>query len=97
MIRPNLKSMTGFGRAEAQTPAFRAKLRTRAGIEATLSELVRAHGLRRHRYRGDAKRHLEHLLKAAACSFSRTPSNTGNAASMAKAIAVNGTIASSEL
>jgi transposase len=58
-------------RAEAQTPAFRAKLRTRAGIEATLSELVRAHGLRRHRYRGDAKRHAEHLLKAAACNLKR--------------------------
>ena len=58
-------------RAEAQTPTFRAKLRTRAGIEATLSELVRAHGLRRHRYRGDAKRHFEHLLKAAACNLKR--------------------------
>jgi transposase len=58
-------------RAEARTPAFRAKLRTRAGIEATLSELVRAHGLRRHRYRGDAKRHFEHLLKAAACNLKR--------------------------
>ena len=58
-------------RAEAETPAFRDKLRPRAGIEATLSELVRAHGLRRHRYRGDAKRHLEHLLKAAACNLKR--------------------------
>jgi transposase len=58
-------------RAEAQTPAFRAKLRTRAGIEATLSELVRAHGLRRHRYRGDAKRHCQHLLTAAACNLKR--------------------------
>jgi len=58
-------------RAEAQTPTFRAKLRTRAGIEATLSELVRQHGLRRHRYRGDAKRHFEHLLKAAACNLKR--------------------------
>jgi transposase len=58
-------------RAEAQTPTFRAKLTTRAGIEATLSELVRAHGLRRHRYRGDAKRHFEHLLKAAACNLKR--------------------------
>ena len=58
-------------RLEAQTPAFRAKLKTRAGIEATLSELVRSHGLRRHRYRGDAKRHLEHLLKAAACNLKR--------------------------
>jgi transposase len=58
-------------RAEAQTSTFRDKLRTRAGIEATLSELVRAHGLRRHRYRGDAKRHAEHLLKAAACNLKR--------------------------
>jgi transposase len=58
-------------RAEAQTPAFRARLKPRAGIEATLSELVRAHGLRRHRYRGQAKRHFEHLLKAAACNLKR--------------------------
>jgi transposase len=58
-------------RAQAQTPTFRAKLRTRAGIEATLSELVRRHGLRRHRYRGDAKRSFEHLLKAAACNLKR--------------------------
>jgi hypothetical protein len=58
-------------RAEAQTPAFRARLKTRAGIEATLSELVRVHGLRHHRYRGDAKRHFEHLLKAAACNLKR--------------------------
>ena len=47
--------------AEAQTPAFRAGLRTRAGIEAARSEPVRAHGLRRHRSRGDARRPLEHL------------------------------------
>src|SRR5204862_6979248 len=58
-------------RAEAKTPAFREKLKTRAGIEATLSELVRVHGLRRHRYRGDAKRHFEHLLKATACNLKR--------------------------
>jgi transposase len=58
-------------RAEAQTPTFRQKLTTRAGIEATLSELVRVHGLRRHRYRGDTKRHVEHLLKAAACNLKR--------------------------
>jgi transposase len=58
-------------RAEAQTPAFREKLKARAGIEATLSELVRRHGLRRHRYRGDDKRHFEHLLKAAACNLKR--------------------------
>lgn len=58
-------------RAEAQTPAFKARLRARAAIEATLSELVRKHGLRRHRYRGTAKRHFENLLKATACNLKR--------------------------
>ena len=58
-------------RAEARTPAFWERLKTRAAIEGTLSELVRAHGLRRHRYRGDAKRQFENLLKAAACNLKR--------------------------
>src|SRR5207247_7723611 len=58
-------------RAEAQTAAFRAKLRRRAGIEATLSELVRRHELRRHRYRGAAPRELENLLKGAAWHLKR--------------------------
>ncbi|MGH3124449.1 MAG: IS1182 family transposase, partial [Streptosporangiaceae bacterium] len=58
-------------RAEAQTEAFRLRLHARPAIEATLSELVRRHGLRRHRYRGEAKRHLENLLKATACNLKR--------------------------
>ena len=58
-------------RAEAQTETFRHKLWARSAIEATLSELVRAHGLRRHRYRGDAKRQAENLSKAAACNLKR--------------------------
>lgn len=58
-------------RAEAQTAAFRERMRARPAIEATLSELVRAHGLRRHRYRGEAKRVLENLLKGAACNLKR--------------------------
>lgn len=58
-------------RAEAQTERFRHGLRGRAAIEATLSELVRAHGLRRHRYRGDQKRHAENLWKATACNLKR--------------------------
>ena len=58
-------------RAEARTPAFRERLKARAAVEGTLSELVRAHGLRRHRYRGQAERHFENLLKAAACNLKR--------------------------
>lgn len=58
-------------RAEARTPAFTERLKARAAIEGTISELVRAHGLRRHRYRGAAKRHFENLLKAAACNLKR--------------------------
>lgn len=58
-------------RAEAQTAAFKTKLHARAAIEGTLSELVRAHGLRRHRYRGAAQRHLENLLKGTACNLKR--------------------------
>jgi hypothetical protein len=41
-------------RLEAQTAAFKERLRARPAIEGTLSELVRTHGLRRHRYRGKA-------------------------------------------
>jgi len=58
-------------RAEARTEAFRERLRARPAIEGTLSELVRAHGLRRHRYRGEAQRHFENLLKATACNLKR--------------------------
>ena len=58
-------------RREAQTEEFREGMRARPAIEATLSELVRKHGLRRHRYRGEAKRHFENLLKGAACNLKR--------------------------
>ena len=59
-------------RWERLLPAeFRERMRARPAIEATLSELVRKHGLRRHRYRGEAKRAFENLLKGAACNLKR--------------------------
>jgi transposase len=43
----------------------------RAGIEGTLSQGVRAFGLRRSRYRGLAKTHLQHVATAAAINLER--------------------------
>ena len=49
-------------REEQQGASFRARYKARAGIEGTLSQAVRALGLRRCRYIGLAKTHLQHLL-----------------------------------
>ena len=46
-------------------------MKVRNGIEGTQSELVRAHGLRRSRYRGKAKLDLQHQLIGAACNIKR--------------------------
>ena len=43
----------------------------RNAIEGTVSELTRAHGLRRSRYRGFAKVELQNLLIATACNIKR--------------------------
>lgn len=58
-------------RLRQQTPEFRKRYAARAGIEGTLSEAVRAYGLRRSRYIGQAKTHLQHLMTAAAMNFCR--------------------------
>jgi transposase len=43
----------------------------RSGIEGTISQGVRSFGLRRARYRGEAKTHLQHVATAAAMNISR--------------------------
>jgi transposase len=58
-------------RAEAKTEAFREKLHIRAGIEGTISELVRAHHLRFARYRGKAKIGLQGFFTAVAANLKR--------------------------
>jgi transposase len=55
---------------EAQ-PAFAREYRQRAGIEGTISAGVRALHLRRSRYIGLAKTHLQHVLTAAAMNLIR--------------------------
>lgn len=58
-------------RQEEQTPAFRQEYTTRAGIEGTLSQGVRGMGLRRARYDGLPKTHLQHVLTAVAINLVR--------------------------
>lgn len=53
------------------TPEFRQAYQRRAGIEGTLSQGVRAFDLRRARYIGLAKTHLQHLLTAVAINLAR--------------------------
>jgi transposase len=53
------------------TAAFKAQYATRAGIESTLSQGVRAFDLRRSRYIGLAKTHLQHILIAVGINLKR--------------------------
>jgi transposase len=58
-------------RREQRTPEFLEKAKMRNAIEGTQSELVRAHGLRRARYRGLSKVRLQNYLIGAACNIKR--------------------------
>ena len=58
-------------RAEVETDAFREKLHRRAGIEATISELVRGYQFRKARYRGLAKLGLQAYFTALAVNLKR--------------------------
>jgi transposase len=59
------------GRARQQTKAFALLYARRAGIEGTFSQGVRAFGLRRARYRGVRKTHLQQVAIAAALDLAR--------------------------
>lgn len=58
-------------RQQQETLAWKARYDTRAGIEGTLSQGVRAFGLRQCRYRGLPKTRLQHLAIAAAINIDR--------------------------
>lgn len=58
-------------RQRQATEEFATQYARRQGIEGTLSQGVRAFGLRRSRYRGQAKTHLQHVATAVAVNVSR--------------------------
>ena len=59
------------GRERLATKEGRRAYARRAGVEGTISQGVRAFGLRRSRYRGLAKTHLQHVATAAAIDLVR--------------------------
>jgi transposase len=58
-------------RLDQRTEDWQRRYAIRAGIEATLSQNVRTCGLRRTRYRGLPKTHVQHVLTGLACNVTR--------------------------
>jgi transposase len=58
-------------RQRQTTDEFRLQYAAQAGIEGTHAQAVRRCGLRRCRYLGTAKAHLQHLLSATAINLAR--------------------------
>jgi transposase len=58
-------------RQREKTKEFKEEYKKRAGVEGTISQGVRGFGMRRSRYIGLAKTHLQHLATAAAINIER--------------------------
>ena len=58
-------------RQRQTTEAFRQQYAARAGIESTHEQAIRRGGLRRCRYIGQAKAHLQHVFTATAINLVR--------------------------
>jgi hypothetical protein len=59
------------GRQREQTEAYAAEYALRAGVEGTIAQGVRSHEMRRSRYFGQPKTHLQHVMTAAAINVVR--------------------------
>ncbi|MGW1005710.1 transposase [Streptomyces sp. NPDC002520] len=61
-------------RTEQQTPDWKARYAVRSGVEGTINQFAHGHGMRRCRYRGQPKVHLQHVLTAIAVNIERLSS-----------------------
>ena len=68
--RPEYEALNA-ARARMHDPAWKARHHVRAGIEGTLSQGVRAFGMRKSRHIGLAKTGLQQVCAAAAMNVSR--------------------------
>jgi len=64
-------TMLQKARQRQQTQEFKEQYNTRAGIEGTLSQGIRAFELRRSRYVGEDKSRLQHLMIGVAVNVKR--------------------------
>ncbi|MFF1504990.1 transposase [Streptomyces sp. NPDC058316] len=58
-------------RTEQQTPEWKARCAVCSGVEGTINEFAHGRGMRRCRYRGQPKAHLQHVLTAIAVNIER--------------------------
>ncbi len=58
-------------RERQQTEDFKQQYAVRSGVEGTVSQSAYALGMRRSRYIGMARTHLQHVLTAAAMNLTR--------------------------
>ena len=58
-------------RTEQQTPDWQTRHAVRSGVEGTVNEFAHGHGMRRCRYRGQPKAHLQHVFTAIAVNIER--------------------------
>jgi transposase len=68
---PERHKMLLAARARQQTPEFHDLYQARCGIEGTFSQTTRNTGMRRARYIGQRKTHLQHLFTALATNILR--------------------------
>jgi hypothetical protein len=69
-----LHDLQAQNRADQQDPHWQRLYASRSGIEGTMNELVNGHRMRRCRYHGVAKTHVQHVLTAIAVTIERLSS-----------------------
>ncbi|MFD4835362.1 IS1182 family transposase [Streptomyces uncialis] len=67
----HLHKLQARNRADQHDPSWRRLYASRSGIEGTVNEIVNGHQMRRCRYRGTAKAHIQHVLTAIAVNIER--------------------------
>ncbi|MEN8652233.1 transposase [Streptomyces sp. 21So2-11] len=67
----HLHELQAQNRADQQDPHCQRRYAARSGIEGTVNEFVNGHQMRRFRYRGITKAHVQHVFTAIAINIKR--------------------------